>query len=240
MAALQGESMSHVKGGVYLWLNCEEMCALPAYSRGLYLWLVCQATANGHPDFPVILRIPRETFYAAFPDRSRESALNDLQSAGLLTIGEPNPEEFLFNLLSFESSVAVGLDSTAIACVWWTPPSVGTQGDLFGPTAGTGEHSKVRYRQLFEHLWERYPRRYGVRQGKKDAFRYFSRTVYDASSWKAINTAMKNYLAYLHESQIEERYILKASSWFNHWQDWFDRENPRKAEGKTFGGRVLL
>lgn len=69
----------------------------------------------------------------------------------------------------------------------------------------------------FEGLWSSYPRK----DGKKDAFRHYQRARKNGTTFEEVKAGILNYCEYIRREKIEQRYIMKGSTWFNgeHWSD---------------------
>lgn len=81
----------------------------------------------------------------------------------------------------------------------------------------------------FEKLWNLYPRKLG----KRGAFRHFKATVKNENDWNDINKALKNYLIYCEDKEIQ--FIKHGSTWFYNWQDWiFYEEKNNKQDSNDF------
>jgi len=84
--------------------------------------------------------------------------------------------------------------------------------------------------EAFERLWVKYPRR----DGKKEALRHFIASVQSDSDLIEIETALKNYLKYLEQEGIDDRFVKKGSTWFNNWKDWVQwNQKPQRAKMVT-------
>ncbi len=67
----------------------------------------------------------------------------------------------------------------------------------------------------FEQFWVQYPKR----DGKKLAFKAFTRSIRSEADLGRLAVAMKNYLS---SRRVKEGYVKNGSTWFNNWQDWED------------------
>lgn len=81
----------------------------------------------------------------------------------------------------------------------------------------------------FYEIWNSHPKRQG---SLKTAHSIFKTTVKNKKDFEEIKKAIINYCAYVKESSIEEKFILKASNWFTEWQGWVDykvKADPKKS-----------
>ena len=97
---------------------------------------------------------------------------------------------------------------------------------------------------VFEGYWGKYPKK----QGKKEAFKHFCATVRSNDDKALISAAFHNYLNYLKQYTVEEKYIQKGSTFFNNWKDWlrpdlrddiWDLKKPPTPGMKTLYGDVV-
>lgn len=77
----------------------------------------------------------------------------------------------------------------------------------------------------FDKIYSQYPRK----EGRKEAIRHFKATIKTKTDIDAIWKALEAYKAYIKANKTEPQYIKMASTWFNNWEDWKDRE-PVKTE----------
>jgi hypothetical protein len=68
----------------------------------------------------------------------------------------------------------------------------------------------------FETIWKLYPKKLG----KTDALRHFKKTVVTEKDFEDIQSAVKNYQAYIRVEKVEEKFVKHGSTWFNTWRDW--------------------
>ena len=67
----------------------------------------------------------------------------------------------------------------------------------------------------FEDLWKRYKNK----DGRKDALRYFKKSVITKDDLFNINKALNNYNEC---KKVKAGFIKNGSTWFNNWNDWVD------------------
>jgi hypothetical protein len=94
-----------------------------------------------------------------------------------------------------------------------------------------GKESKVKeiYTNDFLSVWQRYPKKLGMKQ----AFKSFKLST--NGDLTDINKALDNYLQ--HIKGKEEQFISYGSTWFNNWKDWVDYTPPNVSTGPA--GREL-
>lgn len=86
-----------------------------------------------------------------------------------------------------------------------------------------GEKNTVENPFDFEKVWILYP----LKDGKKQARRFFDGSVQNEQDWKDIHTALTNYLAHVdsvRKNGHPDRAYKNGSTWFNNWRDWLDFE----------------
>ena len=81
------------------------------------------------------------------------------------------------------------------------------------PNLTLPNQTNKQYINVFEELWESYPNK----DGKKSAYRDFSKSVISDQDVSDIRIAIKNYLA---SKKVAEGYIKNGSTWFHNWRDW--------------------
>ncbi len=67
-----------------------------------------------------------------------------------------------------------------------------------------------------EKLWPKYP----LKDGRKQALKYFDSSVKTEEDLKRITTALDNYLSHLKRETWKRP--KNGSTWFNNWEDWVD------------------
>tara|TARA_Y100000593_G_scaffold74079_1_gene136181 strand:- start:1712 stop:2446 length:735 start_codon:yes stop_codon:yes gene_type:complete len=85
----------------------------------------------------------------------------------------------------------------------------------------------------FEKVWILYP----LKDGKKQARRFFDGSVKNEQDWKDIHTALKNYLAHVdsvRKNGHPDRAYKNGSTWFNNWRDWVDFEAMEPVREETW------
>lgn len=90
--------------------------------------------------------------------------------------------------------------------------------------------------QIFDLLWELYPRKYGKSQLSKEAI---AEVVKNAD---AVRRAIERYKAEIERQHTEERFILYGSTFFNgRWRDYAEEEagSGDAAQFENFGGESL-
>ena len=73
-------------------------------------------------------------------------------------------------------------------------------------------------RMDFLKLYKQYPRKLGKQKGLDK----LKKTVRTEAQYKKLEEALKIYLRYVHENDIEERFIRHFDTWVNSWEDWLD------------------
>lgn len=86
------------------------------------------------------------------------------------------------------------------------------------PSARVSATSKKN--QLFEEIWELYPRKIG----KSVAFKAYQKSLKDGTSVEEIRKGVENYARYCKANNIDLQYIKQGATWFNQrcWQDEYD------------------
>ena len=78
----------------------------------------------------------------------------------------------------------------------------------------------------FERLWALYPRK----EGKKEAFAAFQRSVKKGTTVEVMEKGINSYIKHIKDCSIERQYIKKGSTYFQQeaWNDVYDdkRSNP--------------
>ena len=74
----------------------------------------------------------------------------------------------------------------------------------------------------FEALWLRYPNK----DGKKQAWRHYNRSIKTYQDVQSISTALDNYINHL--KQEDWKKPKNGSTWFNNWQDWIKVCTPNE------------
>lgn len=81
----------------------------------------------------------------------------------------------------------------------------------------------------FERLWALYPRK----EGKKEAFAAFQRSVKKGTTVEIMENGINSYIKHIKDCSIERQYIKKGSTYFQQeaWNDVYDdkRSNPVEA-----------
>ena|SRR3990167_54228 len=79
----------------------------------------------------------------------------------------------------------------------------------------------------FKEIWSKYPKPIG----KKNAMRHFNVSVKNEHDLAEIKLALNNYIRYIKDNNIENKYIKHGSTWFNNWKEWV--EYKEKGENKN-------
>lgn len=91
-----------------------------------------------------------------------------------------------------------------------------------------GKESKGKeiYTNDFLSVWQRYPKKLGMKQ----AFKSFKLST--DGDLAEINKAMDNFLQHVKDEVKDEQFIPYGSTWFNSWKDWVEwKPTKLKAEG---------
>lgn len=93
----------------------------------------------------------------------------------------------------------------------------------------TKKKSCLDYENLFNELWDRYPRQ----EGRKAAFNKFKSSVKTQEDLENINLAMNKYLNKLKNENTEPQFIKMGSTFFNQWQEILkSKQIPIRYESK--------
>lgn len=91
------------------------------------------------------------------------------------------------------------------------------------------KESKEEYKQDFEKLWERYPKKLG----KTKAYNHFKAQVKSDKDLIDIEKALDNYLQSKNVKEKNMEFIQHGSTWFNnYWRDWvyYDEKTRKPVE----------
>lgn len=83
------------------------------------------------------------------------------------------------------------------------------------------------YSRFFEERWLKYP----VKDGKKEAKRYFLATVKSEQDLKDFDKALDNYLCHLKTESWKRP--KNGSTFFNNWKDWIDAGTVKRFDEIT-------
>ena len=86
------------------------------------------------------------------------------------------------------------------------------------------------YSRFFEERWRKYP----VKDGKKEAQKYFLATVKNEEDLADFDKALENYLCHLKTESWKRP--KNGKTFFNNWSDWVNWKEP---EAQRSGGVVL-
>ena len=81
----------------------------------------------------------------------------------------------------------------------------------------------------FDSIWCRYP----MKDGKKQAKKFFDATVKTEQDWRNINTALRKYKNHLFFNRWKNP--KNGSTWFNSWEDWIDFKEPKDGDSEHAG-----
>ncbi len=88
-------------------------------------------------------------------------------------------------------------------------------------------------KQSFEALWAKYPNK----DGKKQAWTHYNRSIKTYQDIEEITAALNNYISHL--KQEDWKKPKNGSTWFNNYQDWIkvftpnELINPLRSKGLT-------
>ncbi len=82
-------------------------------------------------------------------------------------------------------------------------------------------------KQEFEKLWQRYPNK----DGKKQAWTHYNRSIKTYPDIQQITLALENYIAHLRQEDWKKP--KSGSTWFNNWQDWIKPFVPNELTKTT-------
>lgn len=101
------------------------------------------------------------------------------------------------------------------------PPSIDINADI-NPQSKLKE-SKVKEitPEHFEIVWNLYPNSIG----RKKALTSFLASVETLKDFELIKSALENYKK---SERVNKGFIQNGSTWFNNWQDWIPKEEPKK------------
>lgn len=87
------------------------------------------------------------------------------------------------------------------------------------------EESNTDYKAEFENLWKLYPNK----KGKTNALNDYIRARKAGTSFDDILTGVYNYIEYIHQEKVPERYVKHGSTWFHQqcWQDDYSVKRRR-------------
>ena len=72
-----------------------------------------------------------------------------------------------------------------------------------------------------------------MKDGKKQAKKYFEATVKTEQNWNDINTALRKYKNHLFFNRW--KHPKNGKTWFANWEDWVDWKEPTDADSEHAG-----
>lgn len=83
--------------------------------------------------------------------------------------------------------------------------------------------------QEFDVLWGMYPAR--RKQGKTNAWRAYQRARQEGITYETVRAKLKEYIAYVEENKIQDRYIKYGKTWFcdKCWEDDYEEAPEQNA-----------
>lgn len=184
-------------------------------ARLLYTWLIPHLQSNAcFSGDPVVVNGKVFTRLNK-PKEEVEGYLKDLEDVGLIKTFEANGDVFLC-VLNFQQLASFNPSREGTPTIP-TPEFVSTLSGQGQPNISKGKviEGKLIY-AWFESIWSQYPKKLG----KTDALRHFKKTVVNEKDFEDIQSAVKNYQAYIRVEKVEEKFVKHGSTWFNTWRDW--------------------
>jgi len=81
-------------------------------------------------------------------------------------------------------------------------------------------HGPLDHDSLFVNIWDVYPRK----EGKKEAFKHFKKSIKSIDDMYMIWAALANYVEGMENQGTEKQYYMKGKTWFNNWEDYIDHD----------------
>ena len=87
----------------------------------------------------------------------------------------------------------------------------------------------------FRAIYEKYPRKLGKQKGLQK----LKRIVRTENDYKRLEDALKLYLQYIKDNDVETKFIRHFDTWVNSWEDWLETKGHLPATldwDKIFNG----